>query len=317
MLVDTGACPKEMERSTYLGTLVEVLVERVRETDILGWYEDGKTLGVIFTEIKRTDTESTLKALWERFAKPIEEQEVTPRMSVKFLVFPDDWTEIKPGNRHREFSDLSRFLKRAIDIAGSAVALLCTSPLMLSIAIAVKATSRGPVFFRQQRVGLYGQEFTFYKFRSMKAENDRSIHESYMKDFISGAYRTEGQPEGQQKKVYKLVNDPRITSIGAFLRRYSLDELPQFYNVLIGDMSLVGPRPPIPYEVNQYRLWHKRRYAVKPGLTGLWQVEGRSRTTFDEMVRMDLKYSQSWSLALDIRIMLKTPMAVLKGEGAC
>jgi lipopolysaccharide/colanic/teichoic acid biosynthesis glycosyltransferase len=145
----------------------------------------------------------------------------------------------------------------------------------------------------------------------MYLANDESIHREYVTRFITQTgFQT-------QNKVYKLKNDPRITSIGRLLRKTSLDELPQFLNVLWGDMSLVGPRPPIPYEVNCYNTWHKRRLAIKPGITGLWQVHGRSRVPFDGMVRLDLEYAATWSLALDLKILLKTPWAVLIGDGAC
>jgi lipopolysaccharide/colanic/teichoic acid biosynthesis glycosyltransferase len=149
----------------------------------------------------------------------------------------------------------------------------------------------------------------------MYVANDSSAHQEYVKQLISGTLdqtKTDGTPT-----VFKLTNDKRITPVGAFLRKTSLDELPQFFNVLLGDMSLVGPRPPVPYEVEHYDLWHRRRLlAVKPGITGLWQVTGRSRTTFDEMVRLDLQYAKSWSLALDVKILLRTPQAVLVGDGA-
>jgi lipopolysaccharide/colanic/teichoic acid biosynthesis glycosyltransferase len=150
----------------------------------------------------------------------------------------------------------------------------------------------------------------------MDADNNSSVHRDYVKRFISGdTYLNEG--ENGQSPVYKLVDDTRVTRVGKFLRRSSLDELPQFLNVLKGEMSLVGPRPPIPYECDVYELWHRRRVLeAKPGITGLWQVNGRSTTTFDDMVRLDLRYARSWSLWLDIKILLKTPQAVLSREGA-
>src|SRR5262249_11803187 len=142
-------------------------------------------------------------------------------------------------------------------------------------------------------------------------------HEEYVRKFIAGAQGTEQTGEKQQK-IYKLTSDPRITPVGRFLRNTSLDELPQFFNVLWGDMSLVGPRPPVSYEFGRYNLWHKQRLsAVKPGITGLWQVDGRSRVKFDEMVRLDIRYARSWSLWLDIKILLQTPRAVFTGTGAC
>jgi len=150
----------------------------------------------------------------------------------------------------------------------------------------------------------------------MRVSNDASIHREYVKRFIAGQAGT-AAANGEQKTVFKITNDPRVTWIGKFMRRTSVDELPQFWNVLKGEMSLVGPRPPIAYELEAYDLWHRRRLLeAKPGITGLWQVEGRSKTTFDEMVRLDLRYSRTWSTLLDIKILLQTPRAVFSGDGA-
>ena len=184
------------------------------------------------------------------------------------------------------------------------------------IAVLIKLTSKGPILFRQERVGQYGRKFMFLKFRSMYVNNDHAIHREYVKSLIAGSADSTDAPGGQ-RKVYKLTNDPRITWIGGFLRKTSLDEIPQFFNVLRGEMSLVGPRPPIAYEVESYDIWHRRRLlGVKPGITGLWQVAGRSRTTFDEMVRLDLQYAKSWSVWMDLRILVQTPRAVVAGDGA-
>jgi lipopolysaccharide/colanic/teichoic acid biosynthesis glycosyltransferase len=219
-----------------------------------------------------------------------------------------------PGARAKKDIPIA---KRLMDITGSILALLLFSPLLFATAIAVKLTSKGPVFFKQKRVGQYGRSFTFLKFRSMHFQSSDAVHQDYIKRFIAGEIGRSEQSDGG-KPVYKLTNDPRLTRIGAFLRRSSLDELPQLFNVLRGDMSLVGPRPPVPYEVNCYNAWHRRRlWSAKPGITGMWQVMGRSRVSFDEMVRLDLRYAKSWSLWLDTKILLKTPMAVFGGEGAC
>ncbi len=204
------------------------------------------------------------------------------------------------------------FIKKAIDLVGSATALLLFAPLFIAIALAVKLTSPGPVFFKQERVGLNGKIFPFLKFRSMKTNCDSKEHRDYIKKFINDQKNCATEPG-----VFKLTNDSRITKVGSFIRKTSLDELPQFINVLKGDMSLVGPRPPIPYECELYDIWHRRRLlSCKPGITGLWQVTGRSRTTFDEMVRLDLKYIREWSLLLDLKILLMTPKAVIGGDGA-
>jgi lipopolysaccharide/colanic/teichoic acid biosynthesis glycosyltransferase len=201
-----------------------------------------------------------------------------------------------------------------MDIAGSLAELVVLAPLMLLIAALVNAASNGPAVFRQKRVGQYGREFTFLKFRSMYADCSDGIHQAYVTALIAG--KQPAEPTAREAP-YKLTNDPRITPLGRFLRKTSLDELPQFLNVLAGDMSLVGPRPPVPYEFRAYDLWHRRRLlSVKPGITGLWQVHGRSKVTFDEMVRLDLKYAESWSPWLDLKILLKTPKAVLSGTGA-
>ena len=196
---------------------------------------------------------------------------------------------------------------------GSLLLIILFMPLFVLIAIAVKVTSKGPIFFKQQRVGQHGRHFTFLKFRSMRDRNDHSAHREYVKQMIAGNAERKLLREGGEG-VYKLVNDPRITPLGRFLRRTSLDELPQFWNVLRGEMSLVGPRPPIPYEVAAYQTWHRRRVLqVKPGITGLWQVTGRSRVSFDDMVRLDLQYANFWSLWLDVKILMRTPAAVIKG----
>jgi lipopolysaccharide/colanic/teichoic acid biosynthesis glycosyltransferase len=202
-----------------------------------------------------------------------------------------------------------------MDVVGSGLAIVLASPLLCVIALLVKLTSKGPVLFKQQRLGQFGNSFTFFKFRSMYVNNDLKIHQDFMKQLISGDY--DGQADATSKPVYKMKNDPRVTRIGRFLRRTSLDELPQFFNVLKGDMSLVGPRPPLEYEYEEYDVWHRRRVLeIKPGITGLWQVRGRSRVRFDDMVRLDLQYARGWSLWLDVQILAETPRAVLLGDGA-
>jgi lipopolysaccharide/colanic/teichoic acid biosynthesis glycosyltransferase len=189
-------------------------------------------------------------------------------------------------------------------------------PLLLIIALAIKVSSKGPVFFKQQRVGQYGECFTFLKFRSMYVNNDERVHRKFVTEMIAN----ETAPGHAGKKtdgVYKIKNDSRVTRVGKFLRRTSLDELPQLLNVLKGEMSLVGPRPAIPYELAAYQTWHRRRVLeAKPGITGMWQVAGRSRVQFDDMVRMDLRYAMAWSPWLDLKILLLTPMAVIRGSGA-
>jgi lipopolysaccharide/colanic/teichoic acid biosynthesis glycosyltransferase len=203
-----------------------------------------------------------------------------------------------------------------MDVLGSLLALVIFSPVFLFAALAIKATSRGPIFFRQGRIGQHGNSFMFLKFRSMYVNNDASVHKAYVQKLIAG--KADKHPsDGNGQGVYKLTKDSRITRVGSFLRKTSMDELPQFINVLKGEMSLVGPRPPVPYEVEAYDIWHRRRLLeAKPGITGLWQVSGRSRVTFDDMVRLDLHYARTWSPWTDIKILLRTPAAVMLGEGA-
>jgi len=194
-----------------------------------------------------------------------------------------------------------------MDIVGSLVALALSLPLLVVIAFAIALDSRGPILFRQQRVGLRGRPFTLLKFRSMRTGGTDTLHQAHIAELIQ---------RGASAPAAKLANDPRVTRVGRVLRRTSLDEWPQFLNVLAGSMSLVGPRPPIPYEVEHYAEWHKARLQVKPGITGLWQVSARSQVSFDDMVRLDLAYAESWSLWLDVKILFHTVRAVMSGRGA-
>ena len=212
-------------------------------------------------------------------------------------------------------SDAQRFVKRASDIVIAAAALLLLSPFLIVIGVLVKRNSPGPAMFKQERVGMDGRIFLCYKFRTMRADSDEEIHrESYSRNIGGAAGANVGDPD---EPVYgKVKNDPRVTNTGRWLRRSSLDELPNLLNVLKGDMSIVGPRPPIPYEVQEYDIWHRKRLDMKPGITGLWQVSGRNRLTFEEMVRIDLYYIENWSLWLDLKIIMLTLPAVVRGDGA-
>ena len=242
-------------------------------------------------------------------------------------MFPEDWQDgeqrmppnsvLYPDLEKREESrKMFNAVKRAMDVAGSLLALIVLSPLFLAIALAVKLSSDGPIFFRQKRIGRHGLPFVFLKFRSMYINNDTAKHKEFVRRMIANG-SDPGLKDENGEVVYKMTSDPRITKIGAFLRRTSLDELPQFINVLKGEMSLVGPRPPIPYEVEAYDFWHRRRVLeARPGITGLWQVTGRSRVKFDDMVRLDLQYARTWSPWMDLKILLRTPGAVVLGEGA-
>jgi exopolysaccharide biosynthesis polyprenyl glycosylphosphotransferase len=206
-------------------------------------------------------------------------------------------------------------VKRLLDLLIASMVVLIFSPMLILIASLVKLLSPGPVFFRQIRAGHNGRPFTFYKFRTMRHDTDDTLHREYATNFIGGK-ELRLRDEQNDSKVYKMPDDPRVTSIGKILRRTSLDELPQLFNVLKGDMSLVGPRPPIAYELVIYKEWHKRRLKAKPGITGLWQVSGRSSVPFHDMVLLDLYYINRWSLSLDIEIVLKTIPVVLSGKGA-
>jgi exopolysaccharide biosynthesis polyprenyl glycosylphosphotransferase len=208
----------------------------------------------------------------------------------------------------------TRLIKRTFDLAASALTILLLFPVWLLIALLIKLDSKGPVFYTQERVGMDGRLFLLYKFRTMKADSDPEIHKEYQRAFIAG--RAEANLGDPSKPTYKLRSDPRVTRVGKWLRRTSVDEVPQLLNVLMSDMSIVGPRPPIAYEVESYDLWHRKRLDMKPGLTGLWQVSGRNRLPFDEMVRLDLFYIENWSLLLDLKIILRTFFVMLGGEGS-
>jgi len=205
-----------------------------------------------------------------------------------------------------------RFIKRSVDVLVSVFVIVAGFPFFLAIAIFIKLTSRGPVFFKQERIGENGRPFILLKLRTMRTDTDDSRHKEFCKQFIEGKLE---DGEREEDQVYKIVDDPRITGIGRFLRKSSLDELPQFINILRGEMTLVGPRPPLRYEYEYYDNWHKLRLKVRPGLTGLWQVSGRSSVSFQEMVMLDLYYIENWSMMMDIKIVLKTIPVMLKGSG--
>jgi exopolysaccharide biosynthesis polyprenyl glycosylphosphotransferase len=209
-------------------------------------------------------------------------------------------------------SHVARVVKRTSDLIVATLATLLLLPLWILIALLVKLNSKGPIFYKQERVGMDGRVFLFYKFRTMHAGSDDATHREFQRLYIAGQAKGDKSKDGQP--VYKLQADPRITRTGRWLRRLSLDELPQLLNVIRGDMSVVGPRPPIPYEVESYELWHRKRLDMKPGMTGLWQVSGRNRLPFDEMVRLDLFYIENWSLLLDLKIILKTLPVMVRGD---
>ncbi len=207
-----------------------------------------------------------------------------------------------------------RIIKRITDLFGSIVLIILTSPLMILTAILVKITSRGPIFYKQERVGFENKRFNLLKFRSMRVEY--CTGDEYGGKKAAEILQKLAKKSEADGPVFKLKNDPRLTVVGKFIRQTSLDELPQFFNCLKGQMSLIGPRPPLASEVAQYTNWQKRRLGLKPGITGLWQVSGRSEVSFDEWVRLDAYYIENWSLWLDFQIFLKTILVVIKGRGA-
>lgn len=204
-----------------------------------------------------------------------------------------------------------RATKRTLDLVIASMLIVVLTPILLACAFVVWRSSPGPILFRQRRVGVWCREFTCLKFRTMYADADSTLHQQYVAALIKGDAEKNGDGDSA---MYKLVDDPRITRGGRWLRRMSLDELPQLFNVVKGEMSLVGPRPPIRYEVEQYMPEQMKRLVVKPGMTGLWQISGRSRTTFDEMVTLDLTYIEHASLWSDLRILFRTVPVVLFGR---
>jgi exopolysaccharide biosynthesis polyprenyl glycosylphosphotransferase len=329
LLIDIMRIP-EKEQDAAVRTIAPLLVSLTREIDLKGWYSEGRVIGVIFTEVNAFDSEKMLHKIKDGLLRglpqiqaeklrftlhkyPQQQKNDREEVAVNPVLYPE--VNKKYGAHKGAF-----LVKRVLDIVGSIVGLILFSPIFLASALLVKLTSPGPVLFRQERMGLYGKKFTFLKFRTMQVNNDPRVHEEYVKKLIAGAVdgcTDDGNGEVGRKPVFKITNDKRVTPVGRILRKTSLDELPQFINVLLGDMSLVGPRPPIPYEVQNYDIWHRCRVVeVKPGITGLWQVKGRSTTSFDEMVRLDIKYSREWSIWLDLKILAMTPWAVFKGKGA-
>jgi lipopolysaccharide/colanic/teichoic acid biosynthesis glycosyltransferase len=327
VLLQMGQHADFNESQKALDKISTALCRSTRETDCVGWYESNHIVGVLFTEIglgAGSSTPDLLIARVEEILRGCLEFEQCDRISFSFHIFPDgsdDEDHPQPGNQalypditsRRNVQKPSRTIKRCMDIFGSLTVLLFLSPVFLIIAAVIKVSSKGPVFYRQNRSGQYGVPFPLLKFRSMYENSVSNPHKEYVKQLIAGV--ADRHPtNGNGRAVYKLTRDKRITPVGALLRRTSLDELPQLINVLKGEMSLVGPRPPIDYEVEDYELWHRRRLMEsKPGITGLWQVSGRNRIKFDDMVRLDLRYARFWSPWLDLKILLQTPRAVIEG----
>lgn len=330
MLLEADKESDSKEDTATLESVKRVLLSSSRDTDLVGWYKDRLILGTIFTGLVVNDKRSILDAFLTKINSTLRDELTAAQFSrirISFHLFPDDWDHEKSGRPSNAtlYPDLTNedkgrrsmlIMKRIIDVMGSVTMLLLCAPLFLVIALCIKLSSSGPVFFQQQRVGRYGKTFTFLKFRSMFVNNDSAVHREFVTNLIARKSES-GAENGEEHGIYKIKNDRRVTPVGRFLRRTSLDELPQFLNVLTGDMSLVGPRPPIPYELAAYQTWHRQRLlGVKPGITGLWQVLSRSTVEFDEMVRLDLRYASTWTPWLDVKILLRTPLAVIKGTGA-
>lgn len=306
---ENGNGAKE-ERKTYTRHFLDYLNKVTREMDIKGYLDDGK-IGLLLPD---TD-EGGVKLCVEKIIKG---NGHIP-LSVITASYPDHIFQelLNEGENHPNLFSLyldetmnphwfQKALKKGIDIIGAIAGIILFSPIMLIVALAVKITSPGPIIFRQTRLGLKGRRFPFYKYRSMYLNMDDRIHREYVSNLIEGQLEKVNQGE-EGNPFFKIKDDPRITRVGKIIRKLSIDELPQFFNVLKGEMSLVGPRPPIPYEIENYKPWHLRRILeMKPGITGLWQVSGRSKTTFDEMVRLDLRYVQNWSVWLDLKILFRT-----------
>jgi lipopolysaccharide/colanic/teichoic acid biosynthesis glycosyltransferase len=320
LLVDRG---KRSGDNGLWNPLLRAVAAVKRDVDVVGWLEQDAVLGLLLPEASGKGALKVMHRVRREVAKRLGEAALAT-LSIRLYAHGDcSCAEDAPipsvdllfgafvQRRGHPWRDAA---KRGLDILGSLALLVLFAPIVLAVFAAVKWTSPGPALYRQVRIGRRGEPFTMLKFRTMHQNAGHGIHKDYVTWFITSSGR---QPRTGDE-VFKLTNDPRVTPVGRFLRKNSLDELPQFWNVLRGDMSLVGPRPPLPFEVEKYQPWHRRRVLeAKPGVTGLWQVEGRSRTTFDEMVRLDLRYAKTHSLWQDVRILAATPRAMVSGKGAC
>jgi lipopolysaccharide/colanic/teichoic acid biosynthesis glycosyltransferase len=332
MLID-GKGVKSKKTDALLEQIAVVLGASIRETDLAGWFETNAVFGVIFTEFGQAEVSTAVKIIEGKITAALQGSFKVSQLNsfqISFYAFPDGWD----GNGHARAVDeelypdlfeveekkkLSLLVKRTMDICGAATALTILAPAFLALAALVKLTSKGPVFFRQQRVGRYGLNFEFLKFRSMYVSTDAAIHKEYVRNFIAG--KTAASADTTKKTVYKITNDPRVTWIGKIMRRTSLDEIPQFWNVLRGEMSIVGPRPERPEFLDQLEaevpFW-TQRLLLRPGITGWAQI--RAAYAADalgtvEKLSYDLWYLRHRSIALDTIICLKTlpRMALLRG----
>lgn len=317
--------------STRVQYLAHVLANRIRLTDEVGWF-DNRHIGTLLPYTSTGGAQRLADDICQAIAAKTSPPECTvytypskwfsnSKGHLAQLHFADFFPEWKTTTSRglsvsAEHADEANIvfaaqhplpvLQRAIDVVGALFGLVVLSPLLLLVTLIIKIVSPGPLFFKQQRVGYMGKTFAMWKFRTMKLDADASAHHEYVSRLIKGA-----NGNGPNEPMTKLDNDPRIIPFGKILRKTCLDELPQLINVLRGEMSLVGPRPPIPYEVEDYLQWHYGRFDAVPGMTGLWQVSGKNRLTFSEMMRLDIRYSRKRSLWFDIMILLKTPLAIV------
>lgn len=314
--------------------IASILFSSTREIDIKGWHKYNSIVGILLTEIGDVDIGMAIGNLSKKINETLQnhlDEDILKKVGLYFHAFPENSNQNDNDIFHNHYHpafylDLPKrlssktffvALKRAIDIIGSIVGLTLFLPLLLVIPLLIKLTSKGPILFKQERLGQHGNKFNFLKFRTMLVNNNAAIHKEYINKLINGKEASSNKDGDSRKSIFKIKNDPRITAFGSLLRKSSLDEIPQFINVLKGEMSLVGPRPPIPYEYEMYDIWHRRRILeVRPGITGLWQIMGRSSIAFDEMVRLDIKYIANWSIWMDVKILLKTPWVVFTGKGA-
>ncbi|MBN1981930.1 MAG: sugar transferase [Chitinivibrionales bacterium] len=330
MLLDVHKLLKQNDKSkNIVSSITRILSSCTREIDLKGWFEQNKIIGIIYAYTSIDKKESIIGKLSQQFVAALgaeqssniqiacfsfpEDDSLKNKINTDQLIKVDDYYH---DTKNNSFTKKLFFAsKRVVDIVGSLSVLIALAPIFAAVALCIRMDSAGPIFFRQKRIGKGGKEFTLFKFRSMHTNTDSKIHKEFVKKFIKG---NTDDTCGAGNGFNKMKNDPRITKIGRFIRKTSIDEFPQFFNILLGDMSLVGPRPAIPYEVEEYDIWHKRRVLeVRPGLTGLWQVEGRSHTTFDGMVRMDIQYIKKSSIFFDMHLLAKTPWAIISAKGAC
>jgi len=293
-----------------VGPLAKCITSRMRFSDRIGWY-DKRRLAVFLPDTSSYGARKLAQTICRNIASIVPVPTCSVLMYPSFAWHNEEINSRQLSHGENEYYGISAhiimpFWKRTLDITVSSVGLVVLSPLIVSVAVMIKIVSQGPVIFRQKRVGLSGEPFTILKFRTMEANNDVTVHLRHSKECINGNNDTE-------KTMAKLdIMDSRIIPMGNFLRESCIDEIPQLINVLRGEMSLVGPRPCIPYEAEEYLRWQIRRFDITPGMTGLWQVSGKNKTTFKEMIRYDIQYAAQRSFGLDIKILFKTPKVLIQ-----